>query len=249
DGPPAGGAMILELADVRRRLAEFELALDLRVEQRATLVVGPAGAGKTTLLELIAGLLSLDAGRVTLDGRVLDEPARRIRVAPPQRGVGWVPQEGALFPHLDVAKNLFYGARRGGAGDPAPVLETLELRPLLARDVRTLSGGERRRVAIGRALLSGARLLLVDEPFSGLDPRRRERVAATLLRVRDELRIPTLCVSHDLQGLDHWAEEIVVLERGAIVDRGPASELLERDPDALRLASRPRRSAPSNGDG
>lgn len=242
--------MILELRGVRRRLGEIELAVDLVLDKRATLVMGPSGAGKTTLLELIAGLQPPDAGRVSLDGRVLDDAdaARRVHVSPAARGVGWVPQEGALFPHLDVAKNLFYGARRDPGADSAPVLDTLELRPLLGRDVGTLSGGERRRVAIGRALLSGARLLLVDEPFAGLDPGRRSRVAATLLRVRDELRIPTLCVSHDLQGLDHWAEEIVVLERGTIVDRGPASELLERDPDALRLVPRAGRAEAAAGD-
>ena len=242
--------MILELRGVRRRLGEIELAVDLLLDRRATLVMGPSGAGKTTLLELIAGLQPPHAGRVVLDGRLLDDAdaSRRVHVSPAARGVGWVPQEGALFPHLDVAKNLFYGAGREPGADPGPVLDTLELRPLLGRDVVTLSGGERRRVAIGRALLSGARLLLVDEPFAGLDPGRRARVAATLMRVRDELRIPTLCVSHDLQGLDHWAEEIVVLERGAIVDRGPASELLERDPDALRLVARAARAATAAGD-
>jgi molybdate transport system ATP-binding protein len=229
--------MSLELHGVRVPLAEFELSLDLSLVPRATLVIGPSGAGKSTLLELVAGLRRPTAGVLALDGRVLDDASRGRHLPPPLRGVGWVPQEGALFPHLDVRGNLFYGARRAPGQDPAPVLETLELGGLLDRDVATLSGGERRRVAIGRALLSGARLLLVDEPFAGLDRDRRERVAESLRRVRDVLAIPTLCVSHDLEGLADWASEIVVLERGRVAGRGKPGDMLELDPDALRLRS------------
>lgn len=235
--------MSLRFDGVALELAEFTLALDLDLAARATIVVGPSGAGKSTLVELVAGLRRPRRGRIALDGLTLDDVKPSLHLPPPARGVGWVPQEGALFPHLDVRANLLYGARRGrrqgGAPvpeiDPVPVIERLELGALLDRDVRSLSGGEQKRVAIGRALLAGARLLLVDEPFAGLDRERRARVAEALFRVRDELGVRSLVVSHDLDGLGGWAEEIVVLERGAVVARGRPEELLEADPEALRL--------------
>jgi molybdate transport system ATP-binding protein len=220
-------------------LAEFALALDLELAARATLVLGPSGAGKSTLLELVAGLRRPRRGRIALDGAALDDVERRLHQPPPARGVGWVPQDGALFPHLDVRANLLYGARRGRSLELGQVVEKLELGALLARDVRSLSGGEQRRVAIGRALLAGARLLLVDEPFAGLDRERRARVTEALFRVRDELGVRSLAVSHDLDGLASWAEEIVVLERGAVAARGRPEELLEPDPEAVRPRHRP----------
>ena len=226
--------MSLRFEGIDLPLAEFALTLDLELAARATLIVGPSGAGKSSLLELVAGLRKPRAGRIVLDGQPLDDLSRRLHRAPPRRGVGWVPQDGALFPHLSVRDNLFYGARRG-AVDAGPLIDRLGLANLLARAPTTLSGGEQRRVAIGRALLSGARVLLVDEPFAGLDRRLRERVAEALFRVRDELGVRAVVVSHDLDGLGEWAEEIVVLERGAVIARGAAAELLERDPQALRL--------------
>lgn len=237
--------MSLRFEAVELALAEFTLELDLELTRRATLVVGPSGAGKSSLLELVAGLRRPRRGRVVLEGEALDDVARALHLPPPARGVGWVPQEGALFPHLDVRGNLIYGARgargegspRGDAPMPDGVIERLELGALLGRDVGSLSGGEQRRVAIGRALLSGARLLLVDEPFAGLDRARRARVADALFRVKDELGVRALVVSHDLDGLSGWAEEIVVLERGAVVARGEPAALLEHDPEAVRLRS------------
>ncbi len=229
--------MSLSFAAVELALADFALTLDLELTARATLVVGPSGAGKSSLLELVAGLRRPRKGRIQLDGVLLDDPSSKLHLAPPLRGVGWVPQEGALFPHLDVRGNLLYGARRGQASELAGIIERFELGPLVDRDVATLSGGEQRRVAIGRALLSGARLLLVDEPFAGLDRERRERVVAALLQLRAEVDVKTICVSHDLDGLGEWAEEILVLERGKVIARGPARELLEPDPRALRLKS------------
>jgi len=227
--------MSLRFESVVLPLAEFELELELELAARATLVVGPSGAGKTSLLEVVAGLRRPLHGRLTLDGAALDDVAAGVHLAPPARGVGWVPQDGALFPHLDVRRNLLFGARRAPALDPRPTIERLELGELLDRDVRTLSGGEQRRVAIGRALLSGARILLVDEPFNGLDGPRRQRVAEALFRVRDELGVRSVVVSHDLDGLGAWAEEIVVLERGAVAARGAPGEMLVPDAAAMRL--------------
>ena len=230
--------MSLRFEGVELPLAEFALTLELELAARATLIVGASGAGKSSLLELVAGLRRPRRGRIELDGATLDDPARRLHRPPPERGVGWVPQEGALFPHLSVRANLLYGAPRGGGADLATLVDRLELAGLLDRSPATLSGGEQRRVAIGRALLSGARILLVDEPFAGLDRALRERVAEALFRVRDELRVRVVVVSHDLDGLGAWAEEIVVLERGRVVARGLPGELLEADPEALRLRRR-----------
>jgi molybdate transport system ATP-binding protein len=230
----------LRFEGVELPLAEFALTLDLRLAARATLIVGASGAGKSSLLELVAGLRRPRRGRIALDGAALDDPARGIHRPPPARGVGWVPQEGALFPHLSVRANLLYGAPRGGGADLATLVDRLELAGLLDRSPATLSGGEQRRVAIGRALLSGARILLVDEPFAGLDRALRERVAEALFRVRDEVGVRVVVVSHDLDGLGAWAEEIVVLERGRVVARGAPQELLEVDTNALRLRALPR---------
>jgi molybdate transport system ATP-binding protein len=228
----------LRFEAVELPLAEFALELDLELAARATLVVGASGAGKSSLLELVAGLRRPRRGRIALEGVPLDDVERALHREPPARQVGWVPQDGALFPHLAVRANLLYGARRGGGErELAALAERLELDTLLERGVAALSGGEQRRVAIGRALLSGARLLLVDEPFAGLDRDRRERVAQALFRVRDELGVRAIVVSHDLDGLHEWAEEIVVLQRGRVVRRGAAAELLERDPGAVRLRS------------
>ncbi len=231
--------MSLRFEGVELPLAEFALRLDLELAARATLVVGASGAGKSSLLELVAGLRRPRRGRIVLDGTALDDAARGAHLPPPARGVGWVPQEGALFPHLSVRGNLLYGARRrladAGAAELASLAARLDLGSLLDRSPATLSGGEQRRVAIGRALLSGARILLVDEPFAGLDRGLRERVAEALFRVRDELAVRVVVVSHDLDGLGAWAEEIVVLERGAVVARGTPDTLLEIDPQALRL--------------
>jgi molybdate transport system ATP-binding protein len=216
----------------------FRLALDLELASRATLVVGRSGSGKSTLVELVAGLRRPARGRIALDGETLDDVEARRHVAPPARGVGYVPQDGALFPHLDVRGNLRFGAARAGSRGEAAwpgIVERLELGALLDRDVATLSGGEQRRVAIGRALLAGARLLLFDEPFAGLDRELRTRVTGALRLVRDELAVRSIVVSHDLDGLGDWAEEVVVLERGAVAARGAPGELLEPDPGAVRL--------------
>jgi len=226
----------LRFEGVELPLAEFALDLDLELAARATLIVGASGAGKSSLLELVAGLRRPRRGRIVLDGQALADAARGTHLPPPERGVGWVPQEGALFPHLSVRGNLLYGARRrDGAPELANLAGRLDLGSLLDRSPATLSGGEQRRVAIGRALLSGARILLVDEPFAGLDRALRERVAEALFRVRDELGVRVVVVSHDLDGLGAWAEEIVHLERGAVVARGTPRDLLEPDPGAQRL--------------
>ena len=232
--------MRLELAGIRLRLQPFTLEVDATLAAAASGICGPSGAGKTSLLEVIAGLRRPAAGRVVLDGEVLTDirtdTARGVFLPARHRRIGYVPQDGALFPHLSVRGNLLYGRRGGDL--PAAVVEVLDLGPLLDRGIRQLSGGERRRVALGRALAAGPRLLLLDEPLSGLDSALRERVLVHLREVRDGLGVPVLYVSHDLTELAALCTELMVIERGRVVAHGPAAELLVSRPGfALRAGS------------
>jgi molybdate transport system ATP-binding protein len=179
----------------------FSLHVDLALHAPVTALVGPSGAGKTSILNLIAGLLHADAGYVALDGEVWLDTARRINLKPHQRSVGYVFQDGRLFPHLNVAANLDYGRRARKLADDAQkqahILRMLDLEPLLQRRIGTLSGGERQRVAIGRALMMNPRLLLLDEPMAALDSERKAIIAPYLERLRDEAGLPIIYVSHD----------------------------------------------------
>jgi molybdate transport system ATP-binding protein len=179
----------------------FSLHVDLALHAPVTALVGPSGAGKTSILNLIAGLLHVDAGYVALDGEVWLDTARSINLKPHQRSVGYVFQDGRLFPHLNVAANLDYGRRARKLADDAQkqahILRMLDLEPLLQRRIGTLSGGERQRVAIGRALMMNPRLLLLDEPMAALDSERKDIIAPYLERLRDEAGLPIIYVSHD----------------------------------------------------
>lgn len=208
------------------RRGAFRLEADLRLSSAATAIFGPSGAGKSTLLETLAGLLLPVSGRIVLGERTLVDVARGRTVPSRARGVGWVPQEGALFPHLDVRANVLYGAR--GAEPPSfgRLVEVLELEPLLGRAVAGLSGGERRRVAIARALVPEPRILLLDEPLSGLDDARRQRILPFLERLRREVDVPLLFVTHQRDEAAWLCDEVVLLEAGRVVGQGPPDELL-----------------------
>jgi molybdate transport system ATP-binding protein len=195
-----------------------------------TAVFGQSGAGKTSLLEAVAGLRHPERGRIVLSGRALDDAAAGIHVPPRQRSVGYVTQDDSLFPHLSVAGNLRYGAGRGVA-HKAPlgedrIVETLGLASLLDRSPATLSGGERRRVALGRALLSAPEILLLDEPLSGLDRPLKERVLEHLLKVKAAFPLPILYVTHEAAEVTLLADEVVVLDAGRLVDRGVPVDVL-----------------------
>jgi molybdate transport system ATP-binding protein len=208
----------------------FSLEIDARLEAHVTGLFGPSGSGKTTLIELIAGLRRPQAGAIRLHGDTLADSATNLHLPPERRHLGYVPQDGALFPHLDVAGNLRYGAARGGdARSPEfeAVRDLLGLRGLERASPAELSGGERQRVALGRALLSRPRALLLDEPLSGLDAGRKEEILPYLRRVRDEFKLPVIFVSHHPEDLLALCDEVVVLREGRLVARGAPGTLFE----------------------
>ncbi len=192
---------------VARRLGETEVALDLTADEGLTVLFGPSGIGKTSVLNMVAGLLRPDSGRIAVAGRLLFDGAAGVDVAPEHRRAGYVFQEPRLFPHRRVRANLLYGAP-----DDSRLAETiamLGIGHLLDRWPRTLSGGEARRVAIGRALLSDPAFLLLDEPLSSLDRARRGEIMAAILRIRDAAGLPILMVTHDPEEAEVLGTRIV----------------------------------------
>ena len=200
--------------DLQLRRGAFRRHIRIEEQARVVALAGPSGAGKTTVLNTIAGLIRPEAGHIRIDGRVLYDSAQGIDVPTHRRRIGYVFQDARLFPHLDVRRNLRYG-RHGGAqasfGFDA-VVELLGIAPLLQRRTEHLSGGEAQRVAIGRALLSQPAILLFDEPLSALDQARREELIPWLQRVRDEVRLPMLYVSHHPDEVRRLADAIHVLD-------------------------------------
>jgi molybdate transport system ATP-binding protein len=206
----------------------FTLEVAVTLGGKATAVLGPSGAGKTSLLEVIAGLRKNAVGRVVVDQTTFLDSGERVRLPPERRKVGYVPQEPALFPHLDVRANVRYGLRNAIGADRLvdETIELLEIGPLVARFPRTLSGGEAQRVALARALVTKPRLLLLDEPLAALHSELKERILPYLMRVRDESKIPMLYVTHHAGEALALADEAVVLRAGRVEAKGPAREIL-----------------------
>lgn len=202
--------------DVSRRLGDVTIARSFTAGAGLTALFGPSGSGKTSILNMIAGLLRPDAGRIAVDGRVLFDHAAKVDLPPEARRLGYVFQDGRLFPHRRVRANLLYGHALAPEGERwmtlADAMEFLGIGHLLDRWPDTLSGGEAQRVAIGRALLSGARCLLMDEPLSSLDRPRREEIMRVIERIRDEMRLPILYVTHDRGEIDRLANSVVELD-------------------------------------
>ena len=200
---------------LRHEIGGRTVALELASDARLTALVGPSGAGKTTILNCIAGLRKPDDGRIVVDGVTLFDSENGIDLPPERRGAGYVFQDLRLFPHLRVAQNLAFGERlvaeerRRISRDE--IIGLLGIGHLLRRWPATLSGGEARRVAIGRALLSGPRFLLLDEPTASLDADRVEALLGLIERIRDQLAIPILLVSHDRGEVERLAGAVVSL--------------------------------------
>ena len=194
-----------------------------------TVLFGASGAGKSTLLRTLAGF-ERAAGRIHFDGEAWLESTAGRDLKPHRRPVGYVFQDGRLFSHLTVAGNLRFAERRGSAGAPGmdDVVRALALEPLLERDVGSLSGGEQRRVALGRTLLTGARVLLLDEPFTGLDAGRKHEVMDYVERLPELFDVRVLLVTHSVDEVVRLATDMVVMEAGRIIHVGDAAELLER---------------------
>jgi len=213
-------------------LANFDLDIDTSFESRITAFFGPSGSGKTTLLDAIAGLRAIADGEIEIGGRTLFSSARKINLPPQQRGIGYVPQEGALFPHLSVRKNILFGAERGAdAGNSKRigvnyVLDVLEITHLLSRPVTKISGGEAQRVALARAILSRPQLLLLDEPLAALDIGLKERILPYLARVRDEFSIPMIYVTHNVTEVLTLADWVLMIRQGKLITQGVPKEAL-----------------------
>lgn len=208
--------MSLVIEKIVLPLAEFTLEVDVKLSAPVTGLTGPSGAGKTTLLELIAGLRRPQLGSIRLDGERLTDAAAGHFLVPEKRRVGYVPQDLALFPHLDVRANLCYGLRHDEGGLLEKVIDVLELPTLVKRSIAGLSGGEKQRVALGRALLAGPRILLLDEPLSNLDDRLKEKILPYLHRIRREFAVPMIYVSHSKAELGGLCDEVLVMREGRI---------------------------------
>ncbi len=207
----------------RKRLPDFVLDVDFAVRDEVLVLFGPSGAGKTMTLRLVAGLERPDAGEIVLDGRTLVSRERRVWVPPRERRCGFVFQDLALFPHLDVRANVLFGARADGDGTRERLdrlLERFRIGHLARRFPAELSGGEAQRVALARALMADPAVLLLDEPFSSLDAETRRAVQDEVVEAHGTWRIPFVFVTHDREEAERLGDRMIFLREGRLVDGG-----------------------------
>ncbi|WP_119165445.1 molybdenum ABC transporter ATP-binding protein [Algihabitans albus] len=223
---------MLEIS-IEKRLGNLRLQADLACPAEGVVALfGRSGAGKTSLVNMLAGLLRPDRGRIVLRGETLFDSAKGIDLPAHRRRIGYVFQESRLFPHLTVQDNLLYGWRRAPAKERrtglVEVVDLLGLTALLDRRPGTLSGGEKQRVALGRALLANPRLLLMDEPLANLDQTRKLEILPFVERLRDELRLPIVYVSHAMEEIVRLADTLILISDGQVVANGPLEDLTSR---------------------
>ena len=226
-GPPEARAQLS--VTLSHSFGAFQLDTEFQAPPGITVLYGRSGSGKTSVIQAVAGLMTPESGRVMLGNRVLLDTSAGIALPPHRRKIGVIFQEGRLFPHLSVKANLLYGRRfaRDTLGPGLErVVEMLGIGPLLGRRPGRLSGGEKQRVAIGRALLANPALILADEPLSALDQARKEEILPYFERLRDETEVPILYVSHVPAEVARLATTVVALEAGRVAAIGPAAEIL-----------------------
>lgn len=198
--------------DVTLRRGKRRIALSHRAQARIVALIGPSGVGKTSVLNMVAGLVKPDHGHVVVAGETLFDSDRRLDLSPARRRLGYIFQDRRLFPHMRVRDNLLYGYRSGSSLDLNDLVHFLGIAHLLDRWPGTLSGGEAQRVAIGRALMSDPRTLLMDEPLSSIDPRRKTEILDMIGHIPDISRAPILYVTHDLDEARRLGAEIVMMD-------------------------------------
>jgi molybdate transport system ATP-binding protein len=223
--------------DVDHRLGELALRATCTLSAPWTVLFGPSGAGKTSLLRILGGLIRPDRGRVVLHGRTVVDTASGVWVPPAQRAIGFVTQRPTLFPNMNVTANVAFGLsalnRRSSDERVAQMLELFQGGHLARRMTADLSGGEKQRVALARALAPEPRLLLLDEPFTGLDADLKGSIMEQLTRWLAEREVPALYVSHDVAEAFQTAVEVMVIDRGQIQAHGPAQVVLAAQREQL----------------
>jgi molybdate transport system ATP-binding protein len=206
--------------DIEARRGDFTITAAFQVGPGLTALFGPSGAGKTSLLNMIAGVLTPSKGRIAVDGHVLFDSTAHVNIKPERRRVGYIFQDARLFPHMSVESNLLYGFKlidpATRYATPEHVIELLGIGALLQRNPASLSGGEQQRVAIGRAILSSPRVLLMDEPLAALDDARKQEILPYIERLRDDVKIPILYVTHTRAEVDRLAKAVIHLESGRV---------------------------------
>ncbi|EFL88604.1 molybdate ABC transporter, ATP-binding protein [Ahrensia sp. R2A130] len=236
--------------DLKGSFGDFTLDVSFDAPSGCISLFGRSGAGKTTIAQSIAGLRKVKQGRIVVDGDVLLDTTGGANTAPHQRNIGVVFQEARLFPHYDVTANLNFASRFLGGRTPQlsfdETVDLLDLQPLLKRRPRDLSGGEKQRVAIGRALLSAPRLLVLDEPLTGLDGARREQILQALERLRDRAALPMIHISHSVSEVALLADTLVLLANGSVEHSGAARDIFA-NPDLAGMLGAEEAGAVLNG--